>query len=1101
MHFRYLVYSLFALLLVLSVSFSTGVSGCTVLTADSWTLSSSIGGLSLPPNSNPAPYDGFTSCLLINESNVLLDCQDNWINGSGTPGDGNSIGIMIGSASTPLTNVTVRNCNVGNYSYGIISRSLNSDTAPFIITNNNFTNMTNVSIVFEYANGTLSYNNITGSLIDGTGLIMNVTTNSNFTYNNVSGSSTYTTGTSSSITNNLYTAGTVTNLASSTGGSFTGNTVAYSGVATNIIDVYSVSYMTISYNNISGNSLLSGIVFDTSSMWINVTSNNVSGPSVGFKVPYGSASNITFVNNDFAYNQVALELDDSANSDSVDGINASYNRFVNVNYSINISFATRTHFAYNNITPASTFGGFSVVINRSNYTTILANNFSSYGSGVQSTTSSNNLNVTLNNFISIPTSNGVQVNSPYTNVTYNTVNLVSDGYAALGGSGSGNYFIGNNVSNGAVSGRAFGFNNNGQNNVSVINNTLTNFAQYAVLCNACQDFTFSGNTINNASVGLNFTYARKPTVTSNTISNATTGIYMQGVNYSNVRYNVINSPAAGTGLRFTDLIANQGYVNFTNNNVTSGSYGARVDSLQFANFSNNLVTGVDAVGFYLTGFDYSDVSNNIVLNSLVGVQTYGILQTILSNNVTNSTTAYQLGSSANTGNVSGNIAYQATDCYWFNGISAGGLQVTSNTATHCTRGFNATFVNYTVFSTNTLTNASTGLFFGAGHDNNLTSNVLTTGSIGLSLYNSSNVTITNDHYSNYTRGLFVNNTANGNQTVTVSGLSLDSPGADLVTYLNVSMTDIVNSSTSYDLSYVTSPGLPSGYNSFVNKYLNFTNYTAGVSLDAPIFRWTAAEGALYPESSLLPYLYTTANASWAAFSPYTLTAASHNMNFTSFSAPGVYAILYAGAASSPTTGSGDTSGSGSGSYTVSYMPSCVENVVTLSRSGARSAGIELFIETPTGLAIVSGSTNSSGQFGYVSTSPSSIYVRVTGVATAFGPYSGPTGCVVPTNTTTVVVPPVVPTPEPAPTVTPPSTPVVTPTPAPTVTPTPTTPVRNTTRPTTPSTPSAPPTGNAGASASSSGGSNMLMYLVGLLVLVAIVVGGYLYMRSRTTARK
>jgi len=75
------------------------------------------------------------ACIFINASNIVLDCANHEITGDGTPSEQDNIGIALNDS---LTNVTIKNCRVSNYTYGIYSYGTNY----FNIANTTAYNMT-----------------------------------------------------------------------------------------------------------------------------------------------------------------------------------------------------------------------------------------------------------------------------------------------------------------------------------------------------------------------------------------------------------------------------------------------------------------------------------------------------------------------------------------------------------------------------------------------------------------------------------------------------------------------------------------------------------------------------------------------------------------------------------------------------------------------------------------------------------------------------------------------------------------------------------------------------------------------------------------------
>ncbi|MGV8176393.1 MAG: LamG-like jellyroll fold domain-containing protein [Candidatus Bilamarchaeaceae archaeon] len=90
------------LVLALALAFPTEISACTNLdTQDTFFLT--------------APVDaGYTTCMNITASNVTFDCGDNLIQGARTLGGTSAISI-----SEYGENITIRNCEIANFTYGL----------------------------------------------------------------------------------------------------------------------------------------------------------------------------------------------------------------------------------------------------------------------------------------------------------------------------------------------------------------------------------------------------------------------------------------------------------------------------------------------------------------------------------------------------------------------------------------------------------------------------------------------------------------------------------------------------------------------------------------------------------------------------------------------------------------------------------------------------------------------------------------------------------------------------------------------------------------------------------------------------------------------
>ncbi|NYZ77576.1 right-handed parallel beta-helix repeat-containing protein, partial [Candidatus Micrarchaeota archaeon] len=131
------------------------ISNCPVIaSAGSYVMPFNFMGA---PNSASPLLD--TACVKITASNVVFDCNGFNITNNGTTGT--TYGILLSSS---LTNVTVKNCHVSNYSYGIYSHQSNSSN----FTNNTAYNNTQYGIYLDSSsNNTLAGNVAYNNSVDG----------------------------------------------------------------------------------------------------------------------------------------------------------------------------------------------------------------------------------------------------------------------------------------------------------------------------------------------------------------------------------------------------------------------------------------------------------------------------------------------------------------------------------------------------------------------------------------------------------------------------------------------------------------------------------------------------------------------------------------------------------------------------------------------------------------------------------------------------------------------------------------------------------------------------------------------------------------------
>lgn len=277
-----------------------------------------------PANYSGSPnfLDSQFSCVYVGSSNIVLDCEGFTI----ASGGGGGLGVQF---AVGLSNVTIRNCNIDSYFYGIFSQVGNNnqfrnnnltnsiatgiylDSSTYnVVDSNGFSlNGQGIDLVYADTNNNLTNNVFTGSGTRG----IDVSTTSNFnqiSQNNFSSNNidlTFLSSTANNITNNVLSGagfvavqivGATSNLfqsntisgafncvdvsSSATGNTFTGNVLSSCG---NSIKIDSTANTVLSQNNISGstiagftntnsNTALSGDIFYNNAidLWISATS-------------------------------------------------------------------------------------------------------------------------------------------------------------------------------------------------------------------------------------------------------------------------------------------------------------------------------------------------------------------------------------------------------------------------------------------------------------------------------------------------------------------------------------------------------------------------------------------------------------------------------------------------------------------------------------------------------------------------------------------------------------------------------------------------------------------------------------------------------------
>jgi len=140
-----------------SLGFATDLTGCTQINkSGTYYLTADI-------INSTATY-----CMDIQANNVTLDCQGHTIDGIGTT---NTYGIYVYRSSSQNTNVTIRNCNVQDWEYGIQLTFSSSNT----ITNNTANNTFGIRLDAFSNNNTITNNTINNN--DAYGIFLALSSN------------------------------------------------------------------------------------------------------------------------------------------------------------------------------------------------------------------------------------------------------------------------------------------------------------------------------------------------------------------------------------------------------------------------------------------------------------------------------------------------------------------------------------------------------------------------------------------------------------------------------------------------------------------------------------------------------------------------------------------------------------------------------------------------------------------------------------------------------------------------------------------------------------------------------------------------------------
>ncbi|MBI5223979.1 right-handed parallel beta-helix repeat-containing protein [Candidatus Micrarchaeota archaeon] len=835
-----------------NISFAlTNIANCTeaasmIVTPDTYRLNASI---------NSTFYDTATtiplseSCIVINSSDVLLDCDSNYLNSSGSAA-AVPIGILVNG--TNFQNVTITNCRIDGYQYGIAVRSVTfeGNITNSIIFNTQNGIFVNDSSIFEVRNNTISstirpitfsnlsssfvqYNSINGTYAAKFGINLTQSNIIQTHENNIS-----------SVTNNSGGSPGVAIYLSRTNNSYVQNSRAFD----NIYGIYSQdSHSNIYLTNEVFNSTIGGVVLNISnysvfqyvnsylsgddgfllsnSHYNNFTWDNAYNNSVGFNLGQSSTNNL--IHNSSAYNhnstgsQTGYYFQNSPSNSIMDS-----NASLNGNYGFYI-FDSDYSVIRNNIADSSAAYGFSV--DTSNYVNLTLNNAH---------------NNSLDGF-SFSMTNGTTIsqNQGGDNAEYGFYFFSQNNYST---------FEGNTAFSNPVA-------------VQILNASYSNF---------------SSNTLeNNSEVGFNISYSS---------------------NFNNYQYNKL-SHLSNTGFSKPGG-AGQGS-NFTYNNITNTTTGLSI-SLLNANISNNRV-GDNSNGIISSGSSNSIDSNYVFNNSVVGIRIIsGATDTARHNTLINNTLAIQAYDLTGSNTVYNNTATSGTVGFQIGGSGATtNINVSSNTVNSNYVGFNLTSITTSTIERNTASNSNTYAFvLNSANQTNVSSNTANISSIAMYLLNTTNTSISNDHYFNTsTAGLRFNSSSIDGATINLTGVSFDSPTGGYTSYQNISLYDTAANETSYDILWTPSPaGAPSRATSFESKYINITNYSAA-TIDSFNVLWTGSEAFSYDETSLKLYRYSA--GAWAEVSGSTLATESNQISSTpsTFGTFAIFAVTAPASSSDGTT--------------------------------------------------------------------------------------------------------------------------------------------------------------------------------------------------------
>jgi parallel beta-helix repeat protein len=742
----------------------------------------------------PSSYLNTVACYRINSSDVTLDCAGHNVTNLNTTG--NTTGILIeGNSSNPLTNITIMNCQVSNFTWDVYAYYSNNS----LILNN--TANLSANIAFESHNS--SYINFTN----------------NTAYNNHGDGFS-----SNNSLHDIWDNNTAYN--SSFGFVSLGNSAYNTFINNNAHNVTAGFYAYYSYNNTFNNDTAGnntwGFIADTGSTGNNFTNCTAYGSYWhGFLAEYGANNN--------------LFADDTSHDNSFEGFymyNSTLNTLIN-----NIAYSNREDgflvgnssnniVLINNTAHDNRYSGFE--LDNSNYNNLTGNLYNQspyhtgllrYGDGFYLYNSSyNNLenNTALNSYIA-----GFYLykDSDYNSFINNTaINNSWEGFiidSSLNNSFTNNF---------AYANPQFGFEIYLSSGNNITDNTLQESGEFDLYIDSLSWSNF-----------LNFT--QSSTAFCNNIIQNITGSGGRPINYSNtsVNWNGItaseivlchadDSNLTNVTIRGSDFMQNNGLViSSTSNTVVDSSNSSR-NLVGFAallstnnNFTNNIANENLFAGFA----DIIGAGNKFANNLESGSIDSGFLLFFSNNSVYTNNTAHgnnMAGFAIIEGSSNNNLINNTI----YNTSQVGTILQLSNLTTITGDHYYNNDVDFAVSNNESFSIDSTAALLETQHAPINGMNRLRT-EVVLPSWS----TILN-----------------------LSGVIFDNPAGNFSDYTNLSINDVVQFGDSYAINWSSQPAPPPFLQSpFWNKFINIRT-SPGVSLDNLVWYWTVGEATGHNETEL-----------------------------------------------------------------------------------------------------------------------------------------------------------------------------------------------------------------------------------------------------------
>ncbi len=754
-------------------------------------------------------------CIDIQAPNVVLECDDYYLNGPGISVS-ESYGIYTNSSNT-----TIQNCNIQEYSRGIII-SPNYDQANNTFIVNNTLNNNNVGIFGDYYTHsiTVTNNNISGSLNGGIYLrgttdnttINNTITNNTF-WNNGNGINTNSMNYSLISYNNfINTSGNGMSLYYSSKNIVRDNSLikSYYGVYV----AWDSNNNTIT-NNTAANSI-SGIHFYESKN--NTIENNTAYNNSDIGISLESNSNNNILNFNRLYNNTGY---DASQSDS-SGNNFTYNYWGAPYCDINVYNITRTtllpFYTDIDLTTLQETGSFCGCGDTMMSDTTLTQNLTCTGAGITIGANDVTLDCAGHSLTGDTTGFGISLSSR-SNVTIKNCNVTNFNYGASLVTSTNNTFADNMINGNSHSG--FRIISNSDNN-TLINNIVSYNTYNGIGVDQSSNNTYINNTLNSNTNGISIGASSDNTIINNTANNNAVGIDIESNSNNNIITNNTANNNTAEGINLLRSINNS----ITGNIANSNGYGIELSSdsnnntvanntaynnrnsgiLIFASSENNTVFANEVI-YNQDGIELlSSSDNNFIQNNTASNNTrYGILLDYSYNNTLIDNTANyninDIGIKINSGQ--NNTLINNTANYDQFGIfvqSSTNNILTNNTAKNSSiTGIELFYSsNNTVYNNTANNNFYYGLYLAYSPDNILINNTIYSNKrngVWFDLGSNNNDLNFNKIYNNTQRDAYQTSSSGNNFTYNYWG----APYCDIKLY-NITRTDLLPFYTDFDLT-------------------------------------------------------------------------------------------------------------------------------------------------------------------------------------------------------------------------------------------------------------------------------------------------------------